>query len=132
MFSGGGVQPCEAQRLPGSEPDPQQVMRNKRACSYRPLGPYGVNNDRHGYSVGSLPLRAQPRRHVADDAGEGVCDRVRDGVVTGVTFTDGGSGYSSPPAVSISGMPNVKVTATLSFDADFKKNGAVKELTVLK
>jgi hypothetical protein len=56
---------------------------------------------------------------------------VSHGVVTGFVVTNAGSGYSSPPVISLDGMPAVRAVATLSFDADFAKNGAVKEITLV-
>ncbi len=55
---------------------------------------------------------------------------VRDGKVVSVVITTGGYGYSSPPVVTVPGHPEVTVQATLSFDKDLDKNGAVSALTV--
>jgi hypothetical protein len=45
------------------------------------------------------------------------------------TITNPGSGYNSPPKVSVAGMADLKVTATLAFGVDFSKNGSIKEIT---
>ena len=55
---------------------------------------------------------------------------VRNGVVTGITITDPGSGYSSVPVASLAGMPNVHLAATLAFSTDFAHNGSVSEIKV--
>jgi hypothetical protein len=55
---------------------------------------------------------------------------IRKGVVMGFTITDGGSGYSSAPNVSVPGMPELKVIPTLSFGTDFARNGSIKELVI--
>jgi hypothetical protein len=110
---------------PGEEPDPDQVRRNKQALMTS-LGPYGVTNDwldtvsnyyRYNRSSGQM-WRNSPAAAYAT---------VRDGVVT-FTITNPGSGYSSPPKVSVAGMADLKATATLWFGADFSKNGSIKEI----
>lgn len=57
---------------------------------------------------------------------------VKDGKVTGFTITSGGSGYSSVPTVTVSGHGNVKVKATIGFSKDFRTNGRVTSLTLVK
>ena len=47
---------------------------------------------------------------------------VSNGVVTGFKITNPGSGYSSPPTVSLKDMPDVHLVAALSFDSEFDKN----------
>ena len=54
---------------------------------------------------------------------------VEDGKVTSFVITAGGSGYSSPPTVSVKDMPGIKAQAKLSFSKDFAANGAVSSVT---
>jgi hypothetical protein len=117
-----GVTPARG----GQEPDPEQVRRNKQALM-SVLGPYGIGNDlldrvttyyRYNRSQGQM-WRNMPATAYAT---------VRDGVVT-FTVTNPGSGYSSPPKVSVAGMADLKASATLSFGVDFSKNGSIKEIT---
>jgi len=42
-----------------------------------------------------------------------------------VEVTEPGSGYSSPPAVTVEGFPQARFTVTLGFSTDLKKNGTV-------
>lgn len=113
----------------GREPDPDQVRRNKSALLGF-LGPYGVQNDRldevtnyyrYNRAGGELLWRVTPASAYA---------RVRNGVVTGFVITDAGSGYSSPPEVSIPGMPGIRVTAALSFSSSFRENGSINGLAL--
>jgi hypothetical protein len=112
----------------GQQPEPEQVRKNKQTL-LESLGPYGVTNDRldtvsnyyrYNRSKGEM-WRTTPAAGYAT---------VRNGVVTGFTITDPGSGYSSPPTVSIPGMTNVSLTTTLSFSTDLEKNGSIKEIKV--
>jgi len=109
----------------GQEPEPEQVRRDKQALMSA-LGPYGVTNElldkvsnyyRYSRSQGEM-WRHTPATAYAT---------VRNGVVT-FTIANPGSGYSSPPKVTIAGMADLKVTASLSFAADFSKNGSIKEI----
>jgi hypothetical protein len=112
----------------GQQPDPDQVRKNKQTLMAS-LGPYGVTDDRlntvsnyyrYNRSRGEM-WRATPAAGYA---------AVRNGVVTGITITDPGSGYSSPPSLSVPSMTNVTLTATLSFSTDFAKNGSIKEIQI--
>jgi hypothetical protein len=117
-----GVKPAG----PGQQPEPEQVRQNKEALM-RALEPYGITNDRldevsnyYRYSRS----RGEMWRHTPAKA----LATIRDGVVLRFTIVDGGSGYSSPPTISIAGMPNVKAAATLRFSTDFEKNGSIQAI----
>lgn len=121
----GGVTPAAG----GRQPEAGQVRRNKEAL-LRVLAPYGVTNDRldevsdyYRYQPG----RGNLWRHAAAQA----VANVRDGVVTGFTITNRGSGYSSPPEVTVVGMPGVKAEVKLAFGPDFRSNGSVREIVII-
>ena len=112
----------------GREPDPAQVRRNKEAL-LRSLSQYGVTND----------LLDKVSNHYRYNRGKGETWRhtpatayatIRNGVITEIVITNPGAGYSSPPKVSISDMPNVNLKATLSFSADLDKNGSIKDIKI--
>jgi hypothetical protein len=114
---------------PGRSPEPDEARRNKAALM-RVLGPYGITNERvnavsnyyrYNRPLGELVWRSTPASAYAT---------LRNGVVVGFTITDAGSGYSSGPRVSVPGMPELKVVATLLFGEDFAKNGSIKELAI--
>ena len=111
-------------------PTDEEARRNKAALMHA-LGPYGITNERinevsnyyrYAHFNGQLLWRNTPVTGYAT---------VSDGVVTGFTITNPGSGYSSAPEVSIPGRPDVKIAATLSFSTEFDKNGSVKELALV-
>jgi hypothetical protein len=112
----------------GQEPDLAQVSKNKQTLMSS-LGPYGVTNERldtvsnyYRYRPGNGELwRHTPATAYAT---------IQNGVVTAVTIVDPGSGYSSPPTISIPGIANANLTATLSFGDDFAKNGSIKEIAI--
>ena len=88
------------------------------------LSKYGVTDERlnevsNRYRYRKWAGELWPTREAAGYA------TVSNGVVTGFVITDGGFGYSSPPAVGVKDMPGVQTAATLSFGTDFEKNGAV-------
>jgi hypothetical protein len=111
---------------PGQQPDTAQVIKNKQTL-LAGLGPYGVTDDR--LNTVSNYYRYQRSagemwRHVPAEA----YATVNNGAVTSVTITNAGAGYSSPPDVSLPGLPGVHLTATLSFGPDLTKNGSIQTI----
>jgi Spy/CpxP family protein refolding chaperone len=112
----------------GQEPQPDQVRRNKSAL-LKVLAPYGVDNDRldtvsnyYRYNRGKHEMwRNKPATATAI---------ITNGVVTGIKLTDPGSGYSSPPTLSVAGYGDVHALVTLGFGTDFKTNGSIKSITI--
>jgi len=108
---------------PGTRPDPEQVRKNKSALM-QALGKYGVDNDRLD-EVSNRYRYVKSRGEMWPTTPAVGYARVVDGKVTGFVITSGGSGYNSPPQVSVSGMPEIKAEATISFSKDLEANGAV-------
>lgn len=111
----------------GDRPEPGQVRQNKEAL-LSALGPYGVTNERldavsdyYRYN----PSRGEMWRSTPAKANAIVVD----GVVTVFKITNPGSGYSSPPKVTVPGMGAFK--ATLRFTKRFDTNGSVSAITKL-
>lgn len=46
-------------------------------------------------------------------------------------MTEPGSGYSSPPKVSLKGMEQLHLKATVHFEKDLKKNGSIDTVEVV-
>ena len=112
----------------GQEPAPEQVRRNKEAL-LRALAPHGVTNER--LDTVSNYYRYNPRRgELWPTTPAAAYATVRQGVVTGFAITTPGAGYSSPPEISVPGLPGVRVKAALSFSTDFRKNGALSSLSL--
>jgi hypothetical protein len=113
----------------GREPDPAQVRRNKEAL-LRGLAPHGVTNDRldtvsnyYRYNARRDDLwRHRPATAYAT---------IRDGVVTAITITDAGAGYTSAPKFSVPGLPQSELKARISLTTDLATNGSIQEIVVV-
>jgi hypothetical protein len=121
-----GVTPAAA----GAEPDPDQVQRNKAAL-LAVLAPYGVTNE--GLDTVSDHYRYQ------GSAGETWTHKtataqavVRGGKVVSVKLLNGGAGYSSTPKITVPGVPDAAVKATVAYGTDLSTNGGVATLKVGK
>jgi len=119
-----GVHPAQT----GGGPTDAEARANKQVLMAE-LSPYGVTDDRlnavsnyyrYRRSAGEM-WRNTPAKAYAT---------VHNGVVTSVTITDAGSGYSSPPVISVPGVSNANLVPTLSFGTDFATNGSIKEIKV--
>jgi len=109
----------------GWEPNPIQVRQNKAAL-LSGLGPYGVTNDfldtvSNYYRFNGSAGETWPETQATAKA------VVTDGVVTGFVITNPGSGYTSPPVITLSGSDDT-ATATLSFTKDFNTNGSLTSI----
>jgi hypothetical protein len=112
----------------GSEPDPDQVNKNKEAL-LSVLGPYGVTNEdldrvsnqyRYNQSADEMwPAKAAVLRAT-----------MRNGKVTGIRVVSGGSGYTSTPKISVAGHPEVKAKAKLAYSKTFARNGRIVSVQV--
>jgi hypothetical protein len=112
----------------GQQPDPAQVRLNKQTLM-RSLAPYGVTDERLN-TVSNYYRYSRSRGEMWRITPAAGYATVQNGGVTGITVTNGGSGYSSAPDVSINGMPNVSLAATLSFGTDLAKNGSIQQIKI--
>ena len=114
----------------GGDPTPAQARANKEVLMAA-LGKYGITNDR--LDNVSNYYRYQPERgglwkHTPATAKA----IIKEGTVTGLQITNAGSGYMTPPTVTIAGHEDVKVKVALEFSQDFWKNGSIKSLKIVK
>ncbi|HVX14987.1 MAG TPA: hypothetical protein VHC22_27600 [Pirellulales bacterium] len=111
----------------GQEPDRAQVQRNKSAL-LGALAKYGVTNDE--LDRVSDYYRIPPGRGklwpVKAAAGHAI---LKNGRLESIVITDPGSGYNSPPSVTIPGFPDIALTAKLAFGSDLKKNGSLASVS---
>ncbi|MDB5319008.1 MAG: hypothetical protein JWN40_639 [Phycisphaerales bacterium] len=114
----------------GREPEPEQVRKNKQAL-LRGLSSYGVTNDRLD-TVSNFYRYNRGRGEMWRNTPAAGYATVKDGVVTSITITDAGAGYSSTPKATLEGIDGVTLKVTLSYGSDLKTNGSVKEITVAK
>ena len=115
---------------PGSSPDQERARQNKSVL-LATLGRYGVTNERldavsdyYRYQPGTG--RLWPTRAAVITA------FVKNGTVISFEVTDGGSGYSSPPSVSVPGARCGPVTVTLCHSQNLQKNGSIGSVTLLQ
>ncbi len=109
-------------------PSGAEARRNKQALM-KVLGPLSVTNERLDEVSNYYRFRPQDGELWNTTPAKGYAV-VEGGKVKKVVVTEDGSGYSSPPLVTVEGMNNVRMEATLHFDRDFKKNGSVKAVEV--
>ena len=117
-----GVTPAGA----GEDPDSAQVALNKQAL-LTVLAPYGITNEqldaasnfyRYNGSAGEVWPHAEATAVAV----------VQNGVVTSVTITDPGYGYSSTPTITLSNGQHA--TATLAFGTDTATNGSINAISL--
>jgi hypothetical protein len=112
----------------GREPEPGQVRQNKEALMST-LRPYGVTNER--LDAVSNYYRYVRSRNEAWPAKPAVGYAVvRNGIVLRYVVTNGGSGYSSAPQVTVPGLPGVTGMAQIDYGPLFEKNGSVSGVIV--
>lgn len=114
----------------GGDPSPARARANKETLMAA-LGKHGISNDR--LDTVSNYYRYQPERgglwkHTPATAKA----IIKEGKVTDLQITNAGSGYITPPIVTIAGHEDVKVKVTLEFSQDFSKNGSIKSLKIVK
>jgi len=115
---------------PGSYPDDQRARQNKEVL-LGALSRYGITNqqldavsDYYRYQPGSGQLwPTKPAKIQAV---------VQNGIATSFEITDGGSGYSSQPTLSVPGYHIGPVQVNLSFGKDFSKNGSIASVILLR
>ncbi len=113
----------------GTEPDPRQVRDNKTAL-LTALGRYGVTNERLD-TVSNYYRYVRSRNELWPAKPATGYAIVKEGKIDQYVITNGGSGYSSPPAVTVPGAAGPPVTAQLAFRRDFEKNGSVAAIVVV-
>jgi hypothetical protein len=110
-------------------PTSEEAQKNKAALM-SVLAPYEITNDRldevsNFYRYNGSKGQVWSRTQAAATA------IISNGVVTGITITNPGSGYSSNPTITVMG-PNgmITATATVSYTEDFKTNGSISAIII--
>ncbi len=112
----------------GREPEPGQVRQNKAAL-LTALGKHGVTNEK--LDTVSNYYRYVPGRGALWPTTPAVAYAlIRNGAIIGYDVTSGGSGYSSPPTVSVPNVKGAKPKVELSFGKLLESNGAISAITV--
>jgi hypothetical protein len=122
-----GVTPAGGDGGPSSE----LAQRNKAAL-LSVLGPYGITNERLDEVSNYYRYNGSKGESWASKPAKATATIV-DGVVTGVTITDAGAGYTSNPAITITGLNGkITATATVAYTEDFATNGSITAITLNK
>ncbi len=112
---------------PDRGPTGDEARANKRALM-QALAPYGVTNDRLD-EVSNYYRYNRSRGEMWPTTDATAYALIKNGQITGFDITDAGSGYSSPPQVSVPGF-QLTPSATLAWSKDFESNGSVSGLTL--
>jgi hypothetical protein len=115
---------------PGNEPEPGQVRQNKAALMSA-LGKYGVTNERLD-EVSNYYRYVQSRGELWTNKPAEANAVVKDGVVIGFEIVSAGSGYSSPPTVTVPSVKEAAGVVKISFGKDLKTNGSIVSIAVPK
>ena len=113
----------------GGGPTPEEARANKDAL-LGALAKYGVTNERLDEVSNHYRYRRERGETWPTRPAKAVAV-VRDGRVVRFEVLDGGEGYSSPPLVTIPGIPRLFATGKLSFDRRFARNGTVASISDL-
>jgi hypothetical protein len=111
----------------GSEPTTAQELANKAAL-LATLAPLGVNNDRLD-EVSGFYRYLESAGQVWQRTAATATATVINGVVTKITITSAGAGYSSVPIITVPGSSS-KIAATLAYGTNLTTNGRISALTV--
>ena len=114
---------------PGSGGPSDSEARANKAALMNALGKYGVTNDRlntvsnfYRYPPGSRNLwKNQPATASA---------LVKAGAIIGYEITSGGYGYTTPPTVTVPGMPGATAKVEIVYGKDMEANGSVAAITM--
>lgn len=113
--------------VPGSYPDQGRAQQNKSVL-LSALGKYGITNEK--LDLVSDYYRYQPGIGQLWPTKSAVITAfVQNGMVTSFEISDGGSGYSSQPSISVPGVKCGQVKANFCFGQDLRKNGSISSLT---
>ncbi|MBO9599870.1 MAG: hypothetical protein J7559_18870 [Cohnella sp.] len=121
-----GVTPAE---LSSGGPTAQEAQSNKAAL-LKVLAPYGITNDRLDEVSNYYRYNGQKSKtwKITPATAAAI---VKNGVVTGISITNPGSGYSSAPTITIKTPSGTTIAkATVSYSKDFAKNGSISSITL--
>ena len=114
---------------PGSGGPSDAEARQNKAALMNALGKFGITNDRLN-QVSNFYRYASWNGGIWKNTPASANALVKNGAVIGYEITNGGAGYTTPPAVS---TPNVKSAAPkveLSFSKNMENNGSVSAITI--
>jgi hypothetical protein len=115
---------------PNVGPTGDEARQNKAALM-NALGKYGITNDQLD-RVSNYYRYARSRNELWRVKPAAAYALVKNGAVIGYEVVSGGSGYSSPPKVSVPDFKDASAKVELVFGKVMESNGAVSAITVPK
>ncbi len=112
----------------GTEPAGERVRENKEVL-LAALGPHGITNERLD-TASNYYRYNRSRGEMWPTEPATAFAFVQNGAVTRFEITNGGSGYNSPPTVTVPSVEGRDVDVQLSFGAAFDGNGSVTAITL--
>ncbi len=110
-------------------PTREQAQQNKGALMDA-LGKYGITNER--LDTVSNYYRYRPQKGELWTHKDATANAlIKGGAVISYEITSPGSGYSTPPAVSIPGIKDASAKVELVFGQTLESNGSVSAITVV-
>jgi hypothetical protein len=114
---------------PGSGGPTGEEARANKAALMAVLGKYGITNDQ--IDAASNRYRYVRSRGEMWPIKPAVANAlVQNGVVTGFEIVSGGSGYTTPPTITVPNVKAVTAKVELAFGKDLEKNGSVSAITI--
>jgi hypothetical protein len=111
------------------KPSGEEAQRNKESL-LKVLKPHGVTNER--LDEVSDYYRYQPQKGKLWKTTPAKAHAIiEDGKIKKIIVTEPGSGYSTPPDVTIEGFAKTPLKVTLEFSTALKKNGGIKSIEVV-
>ena len=114
---------------PGSGGPTDAEARQNKAALLNALGKYGVTDERLN-EVSDYYRYPPGRGGLWKNKAATANALVKDGAVVGYEITSGGSGYTSPPTVTVPNLPAAAAKVELAFGKDLDRNGTVVAITV--
>ncbi len=119
-----GVTPARGRGPTGAE-----ARRNKEALM-KVLAPLGVTNERMDEVANYYRFRPQNGELWPTKPAKAYAV-VEDGKIKKVVVTEPGSGYCSPPKVTIKGVEKAHLEAKIKYDKNLKQNGGIASVEVV-
>lgn len=114
---------------PGSGGPSESEARANKTVLMNALGKHGVTNDRLD-TVSNFYRYRPDTGNLWRNQSAAASALVKDGAIVGYEIIRGGFGYTTPPTVSVPGMPSVSAKVEIAFGKDMEANGSIAAITV--
>ncbi|HEY1173015.1 MAG TPA: hypothetical protein VGH19_16725 [Verrucomicrobiae bacterium] len=115
---------------PDRGPTDAEARKNKEVLM-KALGKHGITNERLD-EVSNYYRYVKSRGETWKHKDAKANALVKDGAVIGYEITEGGSGYSSVPTITVPGIKDAKAKVEVSYSKTFEKNGKISAMTIVK